>query len=88
MQYLVIERYRDPVAVDRRLREAGRQLPEGLSHVASWVTQDLSGCYQVMECQDRALLDAWMTKWADLVEFEVVPVISSAEANEAIAQPG
>ena len=56
MQYLVIERYRDPVAVYRRLREAGRQLPEGLSHVASWVTQDLSGCYQVMECQDRALL--------------------------------
>ena len=36
-----------------------------------------------MECADRSLLDVWMSAWADLVDFEVHPVISSAEAAEA-----
>ena len=36
--------------------------------------------WQVMECDDRALLDRWIAAWADLVDFEVVPVVSSAEA--------
>jgi hypothetical protein len=33
-----------------------------------------------MECDDRALLDEWMSAWQDIVEFEVHPVITSAEA--------
>jgi hypothetical protein len=33
-----------------------------------------------MECDDRALLDEWMAAWRDIVEFEVYPVITSAEA--------
>jgi hypothetical protein len=44
------------------------------------VTEDLAHCYQVMECDDRPLLDAWMRGWADLVDFEIRPVITSAEA--------
>jgi Domain of unknown function (DUF3303) len=82
MVYMVIEDFRegDPAPVYRRLRESGRQIPEGLVYVASWVTTDLKRCYQVMECPDRALLDAWLSRWSDLVEFEVVPVLTSAEA--------
>jgi siroheme synthase len=38
-----------------------------------------------MDCGDRALLDEWMSRWADLVHFEVVPVITSAEAAAAVA---
>ena len=41
-------------------------------------------CYQVMETDDRALLDQWIAGWADLVDFEVYPVISSAEAGKRI----
>jgi hypothetical protein len=33
-----------------------------------------------MACDDRALLDQWIARWSDLVDFEVVPVIPSAEA--------
>lgn len=82
MLYLVIERFRggDAVPVYRRFRERGRLAPEGLNYVNSWVTADLDRCYQVMECAQRALLDAWIAQWADLVDFEVVPVITSAEA--------
>ncbi len=42
-------------------------------------------CYQVMETDDRALLDAWIANWTDLVDFEVIPVMTSAEAAERIA---
>ena len=80
--YLVIERFknRDPGPVYQRFRERGRMAPAGLEYIASWVTEDLSTCYQVMQGADRALLEEWMAKWRDLVDFEVLPVISSAEA--------
>lgn len=83
MLYMVIENFKngDPTPVYHRFREHGRLAPEGLKYVSSWVTTDLTRCYQVMECEDRALLDAWMANWADLVNFEVVPVITSAEAS-------
>jgi len=57
--------------------------PEGLRYVSSWVTTDGARCFQVMECDERALLDQWMAAWADLVDFEVIPVMSSAEAAAA-----
>ena len=88
MLYLIIESFknRDAVPVYRRFREQGRLAPEGLRYVSSWVTDDLAKCYQVMECDDSALLEQWMTRWRDLVEFEVVPVVTSAQAAERMAQ--
>ena len=53
---------------------------QGLRYVASWVTADLRRCDQVMECDDPALLAQWTARWEDLVEFEIVPVVTSAEA--------
>jgi len=88
MTYMVIERFRDgdAVAVYRRFRDRGRMAPEGLDYIASWVTPDLTRCYQVMETRDRALLDQWMANWNDLVEFEIHPVIPSKEAEERTLQ--
>jgi hypothetical protein len=87
MLYVIIETFRggDARPVYRRFREQGRLAPEGLRYVSSWVSHDLQRCYQVMECDDRELLEQWMRRWEDLVEFEVVPVITSAEASAAIA---
>jgi hypothetical protein len=48
------------------------------------VTSDLKHCYQVMECDDRSLLDQWLAQWEDIVEFECIPVITSAEAASAV----
>jgi hypothetical protein len=82
MLYLIIEHFRggDPVPVYARFRAAGRLAPAGLEYISSWVTDDLTRCYQVMQCEDAALLRQWMAAWDDLVEFEVYPVITSAEA--------
>jgi len=81
MLFLVIEHFNgDPVPVYRRFREQGRLAPGGLRYVSSWVTEDLQRCFQVMECDDLALLEAWMDRWRDLVTFEVLPVLTSAEA--------
>ena len=79
---MVIEHFRDGDAapVYARFRERGRLAPEGLTYVNSWVTADLTRCYQVMACDDRALLDEWIARWSDLVDFDVVPVVTSAEA--------
>jgi hypothetical protein len=59
--------------------------PEGLNYISSWVGHDLTTCYQVMQTADRGLLDQWMANWNDLVDFEVHPVITSAEAAERVA---
>jgi hypothetical protein len=53
--------------------------------VSSWVTTDLAHCYQVMECADRARLDEWMARWSDLVEFEVIEVVTSPEAAARVS---
>jgi hypothetical protein len=55
-------------------------LPDGLRYVSSWVDADRTRCFQLMETADPTTLDAWMARWSDLVEFEVVPVVTSAEA--------
>ena len=86
MLYMVIEHFKgDPVPVYRRFRERGRLAPDGLRYINSWVTADLQRCYQVMECDDRRLLQEWIDQWKDLVDFEVVPVVTSAEAASAMA---
>ncbi len=87
MLYMVIETFRDgdPRPVYGRFAERGRLAPAGLGYVASWVTDDLRRCFQVMECDDRALLEEWMAQWRDIVDFEVVPVVASADAAAAVA---
>jgi hypothetical protein len=83
---MVIENFKngDAVPVYRRFRDRGRLAPEGLSYISSWVNDQLDRCYQLMETEDRALLDRWIANWSDLVDFEVHPVITSKEAAQKI----
>jgi hypothetical protein len=87
MLYMIIESFknRDPVPVYRRFRDQGRLAPEGVTYVSSWITADMDRCYQLMECEDRRLLDQWVARWSDLIDFQVLPVITSAQAVERIA---
>jgi hypothetical protein len=84
--YMVIEHYKngDAVPVYRRFRDHGRLAPEGLLYVSSWVDTRLERCYQLMETDNPLLLDEWIAHWQDIVDFEVQPVITSAEAAERI----
>jgi Protein of unknown function (DUF3303) len=85
--YMVIEHFKggDAVPVYRRFRDEGRLAPEGLSYVSSWVDTNLERCYQLMETNNPLLLDEWIRRWSDIVDFEVHPVISSAEAAKRVA---
>lgn len=85
--YMVVEHFKggDALPVYRRFRDRGRLAPEGLAYVSSWVDATLQRCYQVMETDNSRLLDEWIAQWSDLVDFEVHPVISSAEAVERVA---
>ena len=87
MLYMIIESFKngDAVPVYRRFRDHGRLAPAGLTYVSSWVTADMARCYQVMECEDPRLVEQWIARWSDLVDFEVLPVITSADAAEHIA---
>jgi Domain of unknown function (DUF3303) len=87
MLFMVIEHFRngDARPVYRRFRDQGRLVVADVTYVSSWVSADLTRCYQIMEAPDRARLDEWTPKWADLVEFEIVPVMTSAEALAAIS---
>jgi Protein of unknown function (DUF3303) len=82
MLFVVIERYRTGQAAQiyDRLRRRGRMMPDDVRYLGSWVDTDFSRCFQVMEAPGQRSLDVWMAEWADLVEFECVPVYTSAEA--------
>ena len=84
MRYMIIERFKPGAATEiyRRTRDRGRMLPEGLAYIDSWVAESLDVCYQLMECEDESLFAEWTARWADLADFEIVPVIASAEASE------
>lgn len=87
MLYMIVEHFKnkDAVPVYRRFRDRGRLAPEGLTYVSSWVDEKLERCYQLMETDDRRLLEQWMANWRDIVDFEVYPVMTSKEAVEKIS---
>jgi Protein of unknown function (DUF3303) len=81
MLFLVIERFKngDTKAIGERFAREGRMLPAGVTYHASWVDGTGGRCFQIMEADRAELLADWVWRWGDLVEFEIIPVVSSAE---------
>ena len=86
MLFMVIERFRnrDPKPIYRRLRERGRQMPVGLEFIDSWVEPSFERCFQLMETDDARLLQKWVASWADLMEFEILPVVHSKDTRQDV----
>ena len=82
---MVIEKIRDAKAVYKRFAEKGRMMPDGVTYVASWVSLEGDTCYQVMECEKEELLHQWASNWNDLTDFEFLPVLSSKDMSEKMA---
>jgi hypothetical protein len=82
---MVVEHFKDVAAIYRRFGERGRMLPEGLSFVSSWIDEDLTRCFQLMETDDPTLFTEWTAHWNDLADFEIFPVIDSKEAAARVA---
>jgi hypothetical protein len=82
--FMVIERFRDNDMLPAYRR---RSLPEGLEYVDSWVGSNFSRCFQLMRCDDLRLIQAWILEWRGSgVTFEIIPVVTSAEAR-AVVEP-
>jgi hypothetical protein len=80
MMFMVIESFKrgaDPVG--ERFRRRGRMMPEGVTYHVSWVDAAGKRCFQLMEAADEARLREWMANWSDLVDFEVIPVMTSSQ---------
>ncbi|UCD79513.1 MAG: DUF3303 family protein [Desulfobacterales bacterium] len=86
MLFMVVEHFKKDCAgkVYRRAQKKGRMLPAGLYYVDSWVAKDFDRCFQLMETDDPSLFSKWIQQWQDLVEFEVIPVVSSETAARSI----
>lgn len=88
MLFMVIERFRDNdmAPIYKRLRDAGRSLPDGLEYLDSWVEPNFARCFQLMRCADLRLFQQWIAQWRGLgATFEIVPVVSSKETREVVA---
>ena len=87
MLYMVIERFKESSAAEiyRRFRERGRMMPKGLEYISSWIDLSFKTCWQLMQTEDFALFDKWIANWHDLVDFEIVPVRTSADASGSVS---
>jgi uncharacterized protein (UPF0332 family) len=68
----------------KRFAEKGRMLPEGLNYINSWIDENVTTCYQVMQTDSEEKIHEWISHWDDLADFEIIPVITSAEAKEKV----
>lgn len=80
---MIIERFHDGKvrALYQRFDEKGRMLPEGVSYINSWINEEVTVCYQLMEAESIEKLQRWIDEWKDLADFEIIPIITSAEAK-------
>ncbi|MBX3381661.1 MAG: DUF3303 family protein [Phycisphaeraceae bacterium] len=81
MLFMVIESFKPGKGdeVGLRFKSQGRMMPAEVRYHGSWLEPDSGRCFQVMEAPGRHLIDEWIGHWSDLVDFEVIPVVTSAD---------
>lgn len=86
MLYMIIERFKTGKVklMYERFDKNGRMLPDGVRFISSWIDEAVTTCYQVMESNRIEGIHEWISHWNDVVDFEVIPVITSAEAKEKV----
>jgi hypothetical protein len=88
MLFMVIERFKSGQAdaVHERFDQKGRMLPDGIQYHASWIDSS-ARCFQIMEAENAEALQPWIDAWKDLVDFEVIPVLTSQDYWSKIVSP-
>jgi hypothetical protein len=81
MLFMVIERFKhgDAKLVGERFKRNGRMLPDDIVYHASWVDSTGTRCFQIMDAPYQELLRTWINRWDDLIDFEIVPVLTSGD---------
>jgi len=83
-EFMVVERFRAGKSKEfyEKFDKNGRLLPAGVEYLKSWVDESVSICFQHMRSESLELLEQWISQWEEFAEFEIYPIISSAEARE------
>ena len=86
MLFMIIERFHPGTVklLYERFAEKGRLMPEGVEYINSWIDKNVSTCYQVMQSDSIDKIQVWISYWDDLADFEVIPVITSAEVRKIV----
>ena len=86
MLFMIVEDFTksDIADIYRHLRDRGRGIPAGLTYHASWISADLTTCYQLMETDDASLLQRWTMHWRNLAGITIVPVTASKEVQRVV----
>ena len=81
---MIIERFRQGKVKElyKRFDEKGRMMPDGLGYINSWIDENITVCYQIMQTESIEKIYEWISHWNDLADFEVISVITSAQAKE------
>ena len=81
MLFMVIEHFKnnDPKPIRERFLRDGRMIPESVIYHASWLDPAAARCFQIMEAENIEMLSGWTSHWDDLVDFEIIPVLTSQE---------
>ena len=89
MLFMVVERFRSGRAPEayKRFNALGRLAPENLQTVGSWVTADLSRCFQIVEAESASTIQRWVGSWVDLIDFEILPVSQGADVAPLFREP-
>lgn len=86
MLYMIIERFhKDKIKeLYERFDKKGRMMPDGVNYVNSWIDENIETCWQVMESESMEKLREWIDNWKDLADFEIIPVMTSAQTKEKV----
>ena len=63
-----------------RFLETGAPPPEGVTLHGRWFTASHSKGFMLVETNDPKALFRWTSEWADLIEFQIEPVVTDSEA--------
>lgn len=74
--------YKERIA---RFLETGAPAPEGVTILGRWFTAAQSRGFMVVETEDSKLLFKFTAEWADIMDFEIYPVVNDEEAGAILS---
>jgi len=86
MKYMIVEDFKEGKVKElyHRFDTKGRLIPDGLEYIDSWINEDITICFQLMETDNINLLHEWINNWKDVADFKIIPIINSQEAKEKV----
>lgn len=74
------------IASTKRFAETQGPPPAGITMLGRWHAASGHKGVTLAETSDAKALYAWVLGWADLLSFEVTPVLDDAEVAEVLAE--